>query len=123
MISARGFTLLEVLVALTITSLVLGSLLTLSAGSKRLALGAEQSLHASAALRSAVFAAQLEDGHRELAPPLRSPRLVVLEGELLPDPPQRTAASFWLPVEVSLVDERRGATFSGSRWVRFDVPR
>ena len=119
----RGFTLLEVLVALTITSLVLGALLTLSAGSKRLALTAERSLHDSMALRAAVLAAQLDDGYRELEPALSQARFVLREGNLLPEPAQRTAASFWLPVQVSLQDDARDVTYEGSRWLRFDVPR
>ena len=45
---ARGFTLLEVMVALTITGLALGGLFGVIAGSKRLAWRAEQALvHAS----------------------------------------------------------------------------
>lgn len=121
--SQAGFTLLEVLVALIITSLVLGGLLTLSAGSKRLALTAERSLHDSMALRAAVLAAQLDEGYRELEAPLQSSRFVVREGNLLPEPPQRTAPAFWLPVQVSLQDSERDVTHEGSRWLRFDVPR
>ena len=43
----RGFTLLEVIVALTITAMVLGSLFALAAGSKQLAFRSGQSLNAA----------------------------------------------------------------------------
>jgi|WetSurMetagenome_2_1015567.scaffolds.fasta_scaffold20258_2 prepilin-type N-terminal cleavage/methylation domain-containing protein len=50
----HGFTILEVLLALAITALALGGIMSLSAGSKRLAFKAEESLNEILFLRAAL---------------------------------------------------------------------
>ena len=57
----RGFTLLEVMVALTITGLALGGLFGVVAGNKRLAWRSEQALLASMQVRSLINSTQLND--------------------------------------------------------------
>src|SRR5690606_16236534 len=70
----RGFTLLEVMVALTITGMVLGSLFTLAAGSKRLAFLSGESLGVATAKRAAVNFTLLHNYYRYLEALLQQPR-------------------------------------------------
>ncbi|MCK5717697.1 MAG: prepilin-type N-terminal cleavage/methylation domain-containing protein [Thiomargarita sp.] len=55
-----GFSLLEVLVAMAIVSMVLGNIFALLAGSKRLAFAAMNDIEQTIFLRSAINAAQIE---------------------------------------------------------------
>lgn len=56
---ANGFTLLEIIVSLTIVALVLGTVFSLLAGSKRLAFKAVSDIEQSIFSRSAINAAQI----------------------------------------------------------------
>jgi prepilin-type N-terminal cleavage/methylation domain-containing protein len=57
--TARGFSLLEVLIAMAIVGMVLGSIFSLLAGSKRLAFKGVDDIERTVFLRSAINAAQL----------------------------------------------------------------
>lgn len=57
--TARGFSLLEVLIAMAIVGMVLGSIFSLLAGSKRLAFKGVNDIERTVFLRSAINAAQL----------------------------------------------------------------
>ena len=120
-----GFTLLEVMIALTLTGLVLGGLLSLSAGSKRLAVTAQQTLHDAVQRRAALQYAQLEPVPDRLEPmPGEGPRrFEIRAGDWLPDPIRRTTPTQWLLQEYRLEDTESDEILSGSRWVRSDVPR
>ena len=63
---ARGFTLIEVMVALTITGFLLGGLFALVAGSKRLSSRAETALARSLQQRAAFNAALLDNDFADL---------------------------------------------------------
>src|SRR5688572_22632789 len=63
---ARGFTLLEVMVALTITGLALGGLFSVVAGSKRLAFRSERALLESMQVRSLINFTQLNNQRGEI---------------------------------------------------------
>lgn len=63
---ARGFTLIEVMVALTITGFLLGGLFALVAGSKRLSSRAETALARSLHQRAAFNAALLDNDFADL---------------------------------------------------------
>ena len=120
-----GFTLLEVMIALTITGLVLGGLLSLSAGSKRLAVSAQDTLQEAVQRRAAIQFAQLEMRGGDLEPLDRPGRLrfTVQPGELLPDPIRRTMPSTWLLQRYELEDADSDDTLTGTRWIESDVPR
>jgi len=64
--AAKGFTLIEVLVALTITGFLLGGLFSLVAGSKRLSYRAEDALAQSLRQRAAFNMALLDNDFAEL---------------------------------------------------------
>jgi prepilin-type N-terminal cleavage/methylation domain-containing protein len=121
----NGFTLLEVMIALTITALVLGGLLSLSAGSKRLAVSAQDTLQEAVQRRAAIQFAQLEPREGELEPLQRPGRLrfMVRDGELLPDPIRRTTPTVWLLQRYELQDTDSDDSLTGSRWIESDVPR
>lgn len=120
----RGFTLLEVMIALTITGLVLGGLLSLSAGSKRLAGSAQDTLREAVQRRAAIQYAQLELREGQLEPLDRRGELpfTVERGERLPDPIRRTQPSVWILQQYELQHEDSGETLTASRWVQSDVP-
>jgi len=67
-LAARGFTLLEVLVALTITGFALGALLGVIGGNKRLAWRSEAALLQASQVRAQINLAQLADTLGPLPP-------------------------------------------------------
>ena len=87
----QGFTLLEVMIALMITAMVMGSLFTLSAGSKQLAFRAQQSLQDSTAARAAVNEALLDNEFRDLEPAMSETRYTIEGQDVLDDAERRTA--------------------------------
>lgn len=111
--------------ALTITGLVLGGLLSLSAGSKRLAVTAQDTLQEAVQRRAAIQFAQLEPRDGELEALQRPGRLrfTVSGGDLLPDPIRRTTPSTWLLQRYEIQDADSDETLTGSRWIEADVPR
>lgn len=118
-----GFTLLEVLVALTITGLVLGGLFTLAAGSKRLAFTAQENLLQAVQTRAHIHYALLDNEYRELEPVLAGDEYRIRGLDLLDDPPRRTAPTRQLLQSYELIDRETNETIEGVRWVRFDLPR
>jgi len=119
----RGFTLLEVVIALTITSLVLGSLMALAAGSKQLAARSQEQLRNAVHTRAVTNFALLDDQHRDLEPVLLGERYRIQAGELLEDPLRRTAPTQYLLETYHLIEQDSDEPIVGTRWVRFDLPR
>lgn len=119
----QGFTLLEVMIALTITGMVLGSLFALAAGSKQLAFRTQVSLHQSTAARAAVNYALLDNQFRDIEPALDEDRFVISGLDLLPDVERRTAPTNNLLQEYKIEDEQTGITIQAVRWQRFDLPQ
>ena len=112
----RGFTLLEVLVALTIAALALGLLLALAAGSKRLAWRGEAALVEAARLRSEVNRIRLEDGQGTLPPLLQSQGLEADSELPLEEPERLTLDSPWKLHGFELRDSEGRLQGSGSYW-------
>lgn len=119
----RGFTLLEVMIALTITAMVMGGLFTLSAGSKQLAFTAQQSLQNSTAARAAVNEALLDNEFRDLEPAMQSDRYTIEGMDVLPDAERRTAPMSDLLQLYEIRDSQTGETIEAVRWIRADLPR
>lgn len=119
---SRGFTLLEVLVALAIAAVSLGLLLSLSAGSKRLAWRGEEVLLDSVRLRSELNRIRLEDGQGTV-PPLLEPAVVAVEAGLpLEQPARQTLDSPWILSGFELRDAQDRLRASGTYWQREALP-
>ena len=118
-----GFTLLEEMIALTITGMVLGSLFALPAGRKQPAFRTQISLQDSTAARAAVNAALLDNMFRELEPALDNRRYQTTGLETLPDADRRTAPMNDLLQYYEVEDTQSGDTIRAVRWQRFDLPR
>ena len=119
----RGFTLLEVIVALAITGFVLGGLFTLLGASKQLSLRSDQSLRETAELRAAVNFALLENEYNEVEPVLQSERFDIRPGDLLEDPIRKTAGTTQALQSFEIIDPRRDQSVTGTRWVQLLLPR
>lgn len=119
----RGFTLLEVIVALAITGFVLGGLFTLLGSSKQLSLRSVDSLRETADLRAAINFALLENEFNEVEPVLRHERFDIRPGDLLEDPIRKTAGTTEALQSFEIVDSQRDQAVSGTRWVRLALPR
>lgn len=118
-----GFTLLEVMIALTITAMVLGSLFALAAGSKQLAFRTQDSLQESTAARAAVNFAVLDNQFREIDPAINDDRYSINGLDVLPDAERRTSAMNDLLQEYEVVNQRTGDVIRAVRWQRFDLPQ
>ena len=119
----RGFTLLEVIVALTITGFVLGGLFTLLGGSKRLSWASEDSLARAARVRAAVNFAMLENEFNEVEPVLQHQRLDIRDGEMLEPPERKTQATVNQLGRYQVFDPERGELFEGTRWILLELPQ
>jgi len=119
----RGFTLLEVIVALAITGFILGSLFTLVGQSKQLSWRAEESLIRATQIRTAANFALLEDEYNDVEPILVDEIYQVRSGEFLEDPERKTQAMNYALQEFELDDPERDVTISASRWVELELPR
>lgn len=119
----RGFTLLEVMVALTITSLVLGGLFSLAAGSKQLAVRTQSTLQDTMAARAHINFALLDNEYRDLEPILTDTRYRSEAGEALPDVLRRTAPMNDLLQSYRIIDSNTDETIEGVRWIRLELPQ
>lgn len=119
----RGFTLLEVMIALTITAMVLGSLFALAAGSKQLAFRTQESLQQSTAARAAVNFALLDNQFRDIESALDDDRYEINGLDLLPDAERRTSAMNDLLQAYDVIDQDTGNVIQAVRWQRFDLPQ
>lgn len=120
---ATGFTLLEVLVALTIAGLALGSLFAVIGGNKRLAWRAEAALLHSIEVRSAINQAQLDDSRGELPLARDFPDLQLDAGIELEDPQERNLLGTTQKLHgYELRDTSGEVVASGTYWVELDLP-
>jgi prepilin-type N-terminal cleavage/methylation domain-containing protein len=118
-----GFTLLEVMIALTITAMVLGGLFSLAAGSKQLAVRTQSALAASTQFRAGINFALLDNQFRGIDAVLSTEQIIIRADDLLQDPIRRTAPMNDLLQIFRTTDSDTGEQISGVRWVRSDLPR
>jgi prepilin-type N-terminal cleavage/methylation domain-containing protein len=118
-----GFTLLEVIVALTITGFVLGGLFTLAGGSKQLAWKSVQSLESAAAARARINFALLEDDYGSIEPILVPNAYQIRSVDLINPPLRKTQPSIYSLQTYEVINDQTDEIIQGSRWVRFNLPR
>ena len=119
----RGFTLLEVVVALTITGMVLGSLFALAGGSKQLAFRSTQSLDTAIEARAAINFALLQDEYREVEEIMEgNERFSIRANEYLEAVPRKTAPTYFKLQSYEVIDEDTDESISGTRWVKLELP-
>ncbi|MFT4671622.1 MAG: prepilin-type N-terminal cleavage/methylation domain-containing protein [Pseudohongiellaceae bacterium] len=121
--SSSGFTLLEVIVALTITGFILGGLLSLVAGSKRLAWTSEASLIRAARLRAATNFALLQNEFSDVELILENYDYEARAVELLEEPPRKTEASVFSLQSYEISNDERDERVTGSRWIQMELPK
>ena len=120
---SSGFTLLEVMVAMTITALALGSLFSVIAGNKRLAWRAEAALLHAIEVRSLINSAQLNDMQGEVFTESRKDKLQLVTDEKLPDPERKTQATNAELRSFHIKDEHGAELVSGSYWIHMQLPQ
>lgn len=121
-IKQTGFTLLEVLVALTIVGIALGSVFGLLAGSKRLAFKAVDDIERTVFLRSAINAAQVLEEPEYPALPERYKKSLTLETDELLEKPERQTRPMRLGLEVYILrDDEKGIEFRTVRLKKLDT--
>ncbi|MCH7672634.1 MAG: type II secretion system protein [Proteobacteria bacterium] len=118
-----GFTLLEVIVALTITGFVLGSLFSLLGGSKQLSWRSEASLIEATRLRAATNFALLEDEYFDVEPILEDDSYEIRSIDILEEPERKTQPSTYTLEEYEILNSDRGIIITGSRWIQLELPR
>jgi prepilin-type N-terminal cleavage/methylation domain-containing protein len=119
----RGFTLLEVIVALAITGFVLGGLFSLVAGSKQLTWRSEDNLLRATQIRAASNFALLENDYDEVEEILRNGNYRIRAMDLLDVPERKTQATTNAIQEFQIVFDEREESFIGYRWVDLDTVR
>lgn len=117
-----GFTLLEVLVALTITGMVLGSLFALAAGSKQLAYRSGESLDVAIEARARVQFSLLQDEYRDVEDILEGDRFEIRANEYLEPVIRKTEPLAFKLQHYEIIDEETDEIISGTRWVKLELP-
>jgi prepilin-type N-terminal cleavage/methylation domain-containing protein len=119
---SSGFTLLEVLVALTLAGLALGGLFSIIAGNKRLAWRAEGALVHSMQVRSLINFAQLNDEQGEVFVNFKNNDLDLVTGEEFDTPERKTMATAPDLRGYHIKDENGETIASGSYWIMQQLP-
>lgn len=119
---AKGFTLLEVMVALTITGLALGGLFGVIAGSKRLAWRAEDALVHSSQVRSLINFSQLNNEQGEVFISFENDDLNLITGSKLDMPARQTMATNEELRGYEITDESGEVVAAGTYWMFPEFP-
>ena len=118
-----GFTLLEVIVALTITGFILGGLFSLLGSSKQLSWRSEENLLRASRVRAATNFALLQNEFRNVEEILKDDGYGIRSLELLDDPIRKTEPLLWALQRYQITEDSRDEQFFGSRWVRLNLPQ
>ncbi len=121
--SQAGFTLLEVIVALTITGFILGSLFSLLGGSKQLSWRSEASLIEATRLRAATNFALLQDAYTDVEAILEDDSYQVRAIDILEEPLRKTQASSYTLEQYEIIDPQRDKIIIASRWIQLELPQ
>lgn len=118
----QGFTLLEVMVALTITAMVLGSLFALATGSKQLAFRSKQSLATAVEARAAINFAFLQNEYGEVEAALDNDRFRIQGEEFVEKVERKTQPNNLTLQHFEVIDEDTDERIEGTRWVKLELP-
>lgn len=121
--SQAGFTLLEVIVALTITGFVLGGLFSLVGGSKKLSWRSEESLVQATRVRAAINFALLENEYSNVEEILQDYSYQIRSLDLFEDPERKTQATVHALQAYEVINRERNEVIVGSRWIQLDLPQ
>ena len=119
---SSGFTLLEVMVAMTITGMAMGALFGVIAGNKRLAWRAEETLVKTMQARSLINFFQLNDEQGEVYINFENEDLLIDSGYELEVPSRKTQATTGALRQYEVIDEFGELITSGTYWVELDLP-
>jgi prepilin-type N-terminal cleavage/methylation domain-containing protein len=117
----RGFTLLEVMVALTITGMALGGLFGVIAGNKRLAWRSEEALVRSMQTRGMINFSQLNDERGELMVDFEYDEAGIMTGIELEVPERKTQASTMALRQYEVLDDLGDVVAVGTYWVELEL--
>lgn len=119
---SNGFTLLEVMIAMMIVALALGSSFGLLAGSRQLAIRAAEQIEESLFLRSMLNASQVEKEPSYPKLPEIYVKRVELDAEDELKPPARQTQKIQIALEpYTLRDEERNLEYTGLRWKKLEL--
>lgn len=118
----KGFTLLEVLVALAITGMALGGLFSVIAGNKQLAWRSEEALIEATRARNLINYSQLNDTRGTVFIEFQDDNLLLSSGGEFDPPDRKTMPSPFALRSYEVVDENGDVVAQGSYWVELDFP-
>ena len=118
-----GFTLLEVIVALTITGFILGGLFSLLGSSKQLSWRSEENLLRASRVRAATNFALLQNEFRNVEEILKDDGYEIRSLELLDDPIRKTEPLLYALQRYQITEDSRDEQFFGSLLVRVNLPQ
>lgn len=119
----RGFTLLEVIVAMAITGFLLGGLFTLVGSSKQLSWRSEQSLLRATKIRAATNFALLQNEFRDVEFILEDENYDIQGLDVLEVPERKTEASIFTLQAFEIVNQDRDDFITGNRWIELNLPQ
>ncbi len=111
-----GFTLLEVLVALTITGMVLGGLFSVAAGSKQLAYRSGKSLPVAIQARATFNFALLQNEYRDVEEIIEDDRFRIRGNDPLAAVPRKTQPQNLRLQSFEVIDTETDRVIEGTRW-------
>lgn len=118
----KGFTLLEVMVALTITGMALGGLFGVIAGNKRLAWRSEEALVKTMQARGMINFSQLNDERGEVSLDFENDSVEIFTGFDVEPPERKTQASLLTLRQYEILDATGEPVSTGTYWVKLVLP-
>ena len=119
----KGFTLLEVIVALAISGFILGALFSLLGGSKQLSWRSEESLLRSTDVRAVTNFALLQNEFRGVEEILEIESYDIRSIGVLADPLRKTEPMLNALQGFEIINEDRDEEIIGSRWIQLNLPQ
>lgn len=119
----HGFTLLEILIALTIVGTALASLIAMFSQSRQLAFRSRAELQKSVAIRSVLNSGQLADDTTDILLPDAQRNFSVQTGKILPRPERQTKPLSFALEEYHVVGPNGAILLGSVHWKKLDLPK